>query len=170
MSVEIERKFLVVGDAWRRACHRRERLVDGLVIACEGRKLRVRIYEDRATLTIKGARDGRTRSEFEYEIPKADALDLIENHCGERVVVKTRHYVAHEGFEWHVDEYAGLLEGVVIAEVELDDANEEPSLPAWIGAEVTHDPAFRKINLLNERLYRLKAPALGAPEKEIPSG
>lgn len=168
MPVEIERKFLVAGDAWRAAAHRRERLIDGLVVAAGGKKVRARIYENRATLTIKGERVGFTRAEFEYEIPAAEALELIRDHCGERVVVKTRHYVRHEGHEWQVDEYEGLLAGVVIAEIELDDAGEYVPLPLWIGAEVTDDPAYRKINLLNERLAGLVRPVRhdgwGGPE------
>jgi adenylate cyclase len=64
MPVEIERKFLIVADSWREACFRRERLVDGLVIASEGKKLRVRLYEGKATLAVKGPKTGSRRAEF----------------------------------------------------------------------------------------------------------
>jgi adenylate cyclase len=63
MPVEIERKYLVVADTWRKRFHKREKLVDGLVAAADGRKVRVRLYEDRATLTVKSAREGLTRAE-----------------------------------------------------------------------------------------------------------
>ncbi|MGJ0391639.1 MAG: CYTH domain-containing protein [Methylocystis sp.] len=149
MATEIERKFLLEDGSWRAAAYKRELLVDGLVAASDGRKVRVRLYEDRATLTIKNSRDGLKRTEFEYEIPLADATELIAKHCGEKVLAKIRHYVEHMGFIWEIDEYVGLLEGVVIAEVELDSEDDHVPLPAWIGREITYDPDYRKINLLN---------------------
>jgi adenylate cyclase len=158
MATEIERKFLVADASWRAAAFRSERLVDGLVAAAEGRKVRVRLYEDRAPLPIKSPRDGLKRAEFEYEIPIADATELIAKHCGEKVLVKTRHYVEHMGFIWQIDEYQGLLQGVVIAEIELDSETDDAPLPGWIGREVTYDPDYRKINMLNARLARLSEP------------
>jgi adenylate cyclase len=155
MPFEIERKFLLAADSWRKITHRREKLVDGLVAATEGRKVRVRIYEGKATLTVKGPKNGLTRAEFEYEIPRADAAEMIARHCGDKVIVKNRHYLEHRGFAWQVDEYGGLLEGVVIAEVELVSENQEVPLPEWVGEEITHDPDYRKINLLNARLARI---------------
>jgi adenylate cyclase len=152
MQYEIERKFLVVGDAWRALTHKRETLVDGLVAASEGRKVRVRLYPDRATLTIKSARDGLTRVEYEYEIPPTDAAELIAKECGDKVTAKTRHHVAHQGFVWHVDEYVDLLAGVIIAEVELESEATPVPLPDWVDREVTFDPAYRKINMVNARL------------------
>lgn len=156
MSVEIERKFLVVGDAWRGLSHKRERLVDGLLATWDGCKVRVRIYEDRATLTFKSAREGFSRAEFEHEIPLADAAEMIAGHCGDKVLVKTRHSVDHMGFTWQIDEYEGLLAGVVVAEVELAREEEFVPLPEWVGREVSDDPEYRKINLLNARLAQLR--------------
>jgi len=157
MPIEIERKFLVVGDVWRRLAHKREKLTDGLIAAAEGRKVRVRLHEDRATLAIKGVKNGMARAEFEYEIPVADAMALITEHCGDKVVAKTRHFIAHAGRTWTVDEYEGLLAGIVVAEVELDAAGEEPLLPEWVGREITDDADYRKINLLNARLAERRA-------------
>ena len=154
MAQEIERKFLVVGDGWQATAIRRERLVDGLLATSKGRKVRIRLYEDGATLTIKTGRKGRSRLEFEYAIPRADAERLLATECGASVVAKTRHHVPHDGFEWEVDVYEGVLEGVVLAEVELARADEDPPLPDWIGREVTEDPAFRKQRLFAERLRR----------------
>ncbi len=155
MATEIERKFLLENSSWRAAAYKRERLVDGLVAASDGRKVRVRLYEDRATLAIKSARKGLKRAEFEYEIPLADATELVAKHCGEKVLAKTRHYVEHMGYIWEIDEYVGLLEGVVIAEVELDTEDDHVPLPPWIGREITYDPNYRKINLLNARFASL---------------
>jgi CYTH domain-containing protein len=144
MALEIERKFLVVDDAWRAGCVRAERLIDGLLATSKGRKVRVRIYGDRATLAIKTRRKGRVREEFEYEIPLPDAQRLLANECGDNILVKTRHYVPHSGFTWEIDVYEGVLAGVVIAEIELPTAQTEPPLPRWVGREVSDDPLYRK--------------------------
>lgn len=163
MPVEIERKFLLAGEGWRAAVSHSERIVDGLFIAAEGRKARVRLYPDRATLTLKGPRAGLARPEFEYEIPTADAAELIASHCGDHVVVKTRHHVSYGGREWQIDEYEGLLTGVVIAEIEVECESASVELPEWIGAEVSHDPTYRKINLLNARLAETAEARIAAP-------
>lgn len=154
MAVEIERKFLVVGDAWRPAASRRERLRDGLIAASDGRKVRVRLYEGRATLAVKSKRHGGVRAEFEYDIPVRDAEELLAQHCGPYVVEKVRHSLRFQDFAWDVDEYEGLLRGVVIAEIELRSTQREIPLPDWVGAEITDNPDYRKINMLNAALEK----------------
>jgi adenylate cyclase len=164
LEVEIERKFLVADETWRAACVRSERLVDGLLATSKGRKVRVRIYGDRATICIKSRKKGgRVRNEFEYEIPVGDARQLIENDCGGDVLVKMRHYVPYAGFTWEVDEYEAELAGVVIAEVELPSEDTEPRLPPWAGREVTDDPRYRKGRL--RALRRVEKGAAAAPKR-----
>jgi CYTH domain-containing protein len=163
LAREIERKFLVIGEAWRDQAVRSERLVDGLLATSEGRKVRVRLTDTRATLAIKTAKRGRSRLEFEYDIPRADAEQLIATECGRKVLSKTRHHVPFKGFTWEVDVYDGLLEGVVLAEVEMESADQDPPLPAWVGREVTDDPAFRKRSLFADRAPMEDAPATAEP-------
>jgi CYTH domain-containing protein len=165
VALEIERKFLVVGDQWRDQAIRSERLVDGLLATSEGRKVRVRLYEGRASLAIKTAKKGLTRFEFEYDIPREDAEQLLKTECGSNVLAKTRHYVPHEGFTWEVDVYDGVLEGVVLTEVELATADQDPLLPAWVGREVTDEPAYRKQRLFADRMNG----AVGMPQERQPS-
>lgn len=155
MPVEIERKFLVQADDWRTKCVKSVRLRDGLVIASDGRKLRVRIADDQATLTIKGARMGPGRDEFEYPIPLEDAERLLAQHCSGRLLIKTRHLVSEEGYLFEVDVYEGPLAGVIIAEIELSSPNQAFPRPAWLGEEVTGKPEYRKINMLREKLGQL---------------
>ncbi|MFX8696288.1 adenylate cyclase, partial [Acinetobacter baumannii] len=90
---------------------------------------------------------GGTRAEFEYDIPRADALELLEKHCTD-VIVKTRHYVAFEGFTWEIDEYGNQLAGIVIAEVELPAIDVPLPIPHWAGKEVTGRAEYKKINML----------------------
>lgn len=151
MAKEIERKFLVRNDEWRKDVSRKVRLRDGLVAFVEGRKVRVRFYDDRATLTVKGPRNGLSRDEFEYDIPKSDGLTLLEKHCSGEVVEKTRHHLDLGGFEWVIDEYQGLLSGVVLAEIELPSEDAEFARPHWLGREVTGMSKYRKINMIKAR-------------------
>jgi CYTH domain-containing protein len=166
---EIERKFLVVGSAWRDHAVRSERLVDGLLATSKGRKVRVRLYADRATIAIKTRKKGRSRFEFEYDIPICDAQQLHCTECGRTVLAKTRYYVPYANFLWEVDVYEPPLDGVVLAEVELTSADQDPPLPTWVGREVTEDPAFRKRNLFAERALRKFRAKPGRESTEAPA-
>lgn len=148
MGTEIERKFLVRSHAWREASTREPIAIrQGYLVAGEGASVRVRIADESATLTIKGERDGRTRDEFEYPIPVADAHGL-HALCPHPLIEKQRHEITHCGKLWEVDEFGGALAGLVIAEVELDREDEAVELPDWVGEEVTHDVRYRNSSLV----------------------
>ncbi|MBB3949989.1 CYTH domain-containing protein [Aureimonas jatrophae] len=148
MHLEIERKFLVAGEGWRERATGRRALRDGLVSQGSNGKVRVRLDGERAWLTVKGARSGISRTEFEYEIPVADAEHMLAHVCSGSVIEKTRFLVPHAGQAWEVDVFQGRLEGLVWAEVELQSETQTVTLPPWAGREVTGDPRFRHANLL----------------------
>jgi adenylate cyclase len=148
MTLEIERKFLVANDSWKNSVVRSIRIRDGLIANNKGHKARVRIANDVATIAVKSRRSGLACTEFEYVIPNSDAEEMLRIMCEGNVLDKTRHFVSHAGNTWQVDVYEGLLDGVVLAEIELTDADQKLTLPDWIGAEVTADPAYRKINMV----------------------
>jgi CYTH domain-containing protein len=127
--VEIERKFLVVNDDWRRSAIRTVSIRDGLVAAYQGRKVRVRISGGIATIAIKGPRTGIARSEFEYEIPIADAEKMLSTICADDTLEKERFFVEDGGAAWHIDVYGGILNGVIIPEIELTEEAQEIVLP-----------------------------------------
>ena len=146
--VEIERKFLVINDEWRQLAVRGVKLRDGLIAAYKDRKVRVRIAgDDIATIAIKGQRIGIAQAEFEYQIPIADAERMLSTICRDDTLEKERFFVEDAGGTWHVDVYSGVLQGVVIAEIELKHESQELILPRWIGKEVTGDSFYRKINM-----------------------
>lgn len=153
MPLEIERKFLVRNDAWRAEVVRSERLCDGLVAASDDRKVRVRLYENRATLTVKSKQEQGQRAEFEYEIPGDHAREMLALHCS-GVIEKTRHHVPFGGLDWEIDVYDGVLAGVVLAEVELDRIDREVKLPGWAGEEITGRPEYKKGAMLAARRAR----------------
>jgi adenylate cyclase len=155
--IEIERKFLVINDEWRQLAVRSVRLRDGLIAAYKDRKVRVRIAGDHiATLAIKGSRIGIAQAEFEYEIPIADAERMLSTMCQGDTLEKERFFVEDGGGNWHVDVYSGILQGVVIAEVELKHESQELILPRWIGKEVTGNSFYRKINMRARALNSLQ--------------
>jgi adenylate cyclase len=162
MPVEIERKFLVKNDAWRDQVTRAERLRDGLVARDDDLKVRVRCYGNRTTLCIKSGRRGISREEFEYEIPPDHAAAIFA-HCAGRILEKTRHYVPGESGLWEVDVYHDLLDGVVIAEIELPDEDAPVHLPDWVGEEITGDPRYSKVNMLTERKRAMRAAQPSSP-------
>jgi CYTH domain-containing protein len=154
--VEIERKFLVTNDEWRQLAVRSVRLRDGLIATYKDRKVRVRIAgDDKATIAVKGRRVGIAQAEFEYEIPIADAERMLSTICADDTLEKERFFVDDAEGTWHVDVYSGILQGIVIAEIELKHESQELILPRWIGKEVTGDPFFKKINMRARALNEL---------------
>jgi len=145
--VEVERKFLIANDDWKRSVVGSVAIRDGLVALYKDRKVRVRISDDTATITIKGPRTGIRRDEFEYEIPLVDAERMLATVCNKDVLEKRRYFVEASRAIWHVDVYSGVLDGVVLAEIELRQENETLALPSWVGREVTGDLRYRKFNL-----------------------
>ena len=162
-AVEIERKFLVANDEWRQSAVRSVRIRDGLIAVYKDRKVRVRICGDIATIAVKGPRTGIARPEFEYEIPMADAERMLSTLCQDDTLEKQRFFVEKTGATGSVDVYSGLLQGVVIAEIELKQESQELILPRWIGKEVTGDPFYSKINM---RVRALKSSSLVATGRE----
>lgn len=143
MGIEIERKFLTTSDAWRGQAERVVRMAQGylndLGAVESGRQrcsVRVRIAGDEAFLNLKSRELGHTRQEFDYPIPVADAEALLAL-CTGGLIDKHRHYVRHAGHLWEVDEFHGANAGLVVAELELQAADESFATPAWIGPEVT---------------------------------
>lgn len=155
MAVEIERKFLLSDDFWRASVSGSTKIRDGLLAFYDKRKIRIRFYDEKATLTVKGPRKGLARYEFEYSIPKSDGLILLEQRCKGEIIEKTRHHVVFDGQEWPIDEYHGLLSGVILAEIELPSEETDISIPPWVAREVTGVEKYRKVNLLKARKRKL---------------
>ncbi len=142
MKKEIERKFTVTGD-FRREILRSCRIVQGYLSSVPERTVRIRIREDKAFITIKGPGDpsGVSRDEWEKEISITDAEELL-NLCEPGILEKIRHEIRVGKHIFEVDEFRGRNEGLIIAEVELSEADEKFEKPSWIGKEVTGDKRF----------------------------
>ena len=163
MGVEIERKFLLAGDAWRAQVVRSERmqqgyLIDAAALRASGVRcsVRVRIAGDSAWLNIKSALHGIERREYDYAIPLADAERQLAEFCDARVE-KTRHYVPHGGYTFEIDEFHGENAGLLVAELELPAVDAAFERPHWLGAEVSDVPRYYNIHLIHHPYARWSA-------------
>ncbi len=147
MGQEIERKFLLQSDAWRDEVSSSVRMVQGYLARGEHSAVRVRICGDVAQLNIKHTLDGIHRLEYEYEIPVGDAREILDQVAQRPLIDKTRHHVARGGHLWEIDEFYGENAGLVVAEIELDEAEQSFERPPWLGEEVSQDPRYYNSNL-----------------------
>ncbi|MCG5516107.1 MULTISPECIES: CYTH domain-containing protein [Ectothiorhodospira] len=148
MGQEIEKKFLVVSDAWKKHVTKSVKLRQGYLCGNKSASVRVRVSDEQADLNIKSATLGVQRQEFEYPIPATDAHELLESLCHHPLIEKTRHFVPVGDHLWEVDVFEGDNAGLVVAEVELEHAQQEPEIPAWAGEEVSHDPRYYNTSLV----------------------
>lgn len=139
---EIEYKFLVDHEAWK-DCEKPEpeEIIQTYVARTETTTVRIRTKGKKAYLTLKGKTVGRTRSEYEYEIPVAEALEMMEQFTT-KSLRKLRYHIPHNGRVWEVDVFQGKLEGLIIAELEVESEEESFDLPDWVTHDVSDDPQY----------------------------
>lgn len=142
MAKEIERKFLVKDNSFDLSATERRHVRQTYLSARPEATVRLRVCDDRAWITVKGRNAGAVRDEWEYEIPVADAEDMASRLTGGWSIDKTRCIVIHGGRRWEVDVFHGRHEGLILAEVELEDAGAAVEIPPFIGEEVTGDPRY----------------------------
>ena len=150
MGKEIERKFLVRGDAWRllaKGTTYRQGYLNSV-------KVRVRTTDAKAFLTIKGVTVGATRPEYEYEIPFDEGKAMLDALAEKPLIEKKRYKIPVGGVMWEVDEFLGDNAGLIVAEVELTSEGQAFDMPAWIGEEVTGDPRYYNANLIKNPFTR----------------
>lgn len=140
MPTEIERKYLVRDDTWQNGSVG-VRISQGYLAKDADRTVRVRVAGETGWLTIKGRSVGIRRAEYEYEIPLAEARELLEM-CLPGVIDKTRHRISYKGHDWEIDVFHADNDGLIVAEVELEDESIFPELPLWVGDEVSADSRY----------------------------
>ncbi len=142
MGVEIERKFLLKDDSWKKSISESFNIVQGYLSREKGRTVRIRRKGDEAFITIKGVTDADLKTpEFEYAIPLKDFDGLIKLALP-GVIEKTRHIVMHDGMRWEIDVFGGAHKGLDLAEIELTSKDQSFAKPAWLGEEVTGQPRY----------------------------
>jgi CYTH domain-containing protein len=148
VGVEIERKFLVDAEKWSKVLPNKTITIKQGYLSKENNPVvRVRIADEVGYLTLKGKTEGITRKEFEYTIPKTEAEELIALFCP-KFIHKLRHELKVGNHTWVIDEFITPRKGLLLAEVELTNENEEIPLPDWITHEVSDDPSYFNSNML----------------------
>ena len=147
MPVEIERKFLVRNDGWRSAADGGNRFRQGYIVGEDRCDVRIRIPANgQCTLTIKLAKSGVSRFEFEHPVELSEAEGLMEL-CEGAILDKTRFNVRHQGQTWEIDVYAGANTGLVVAEIELESEAQDFARPSWLGGEITGQKRYKNAML-----------------------
>jgi CYTH domain-containing protein len=147
MGVEIERKFLIENDFWKNEIKEEVLIKQGYLNSEAERTVRVRTYGEQGFLTIKSKSQHLTRKEFEYQIPLADAQDLL-NLCEKPIIEKKRFLVFSGDKTWEIDVFEGENEGLVVAEIELISEEETFEIPHWLGKEVSSDSRYYNSSLI----------------------
>jgi CYTH domain-containing protein len=154
MGVEIERKFLVTGNVWEQYTNVKiQHIQQGYISKSKKHTVRIRIVADtEAYITIKGPRIGCTGSEFEYQIPYDDGIQMLKM-CDAGLIEKTR-YVFKDAYNqlWEVDKFAGNNDGLIVAEIELPSEDTLVILPDWITLECTFDKRYTNSRLSSHSL------------------
>ncbi len=148
MATEIERKFLLSGDSWRDGISKQSHYRQGYLANSSAASVRVRVADGKAHLNIKGMTLGVSRKEFEYEIPLADGLDMLDNLCVGPLIEKRRYFVEYGDHTWEIDVFEGDNAGLVVAEVELGSEDEPFERPPWLGEEVSHEERYYNVCLV----------------------
>jgi len=147
MAIEIEHKFLLKNDDWKKEVYKSTEYKQAYIISDNKRSVRVRITDDKAWLNIKSATIGTHRQEYEYEISLNDAVEILNTLCEKPIIEKTRHLVSHKQHTWEIDVFSGDNYGLTVAEVELSSIGEKFEKPDWVADEVTHDLKYYNNNL-----------------------
>ncbi len=158
MPLEIERKFLVVDESWRKEADTGIGMRQGYLSRNDKNSVRVRIAGDKASLNIKSATPGCVRREYEYPIPVAEAEELLAGLCIDEIIEKTRYHVRVGEFVFEIDVFSGTNRGLVVAEIELEDLNQDFPRPAWLGREVSDEIRYYNSQLAHYP-YREWTPA-----------
>lgn len=147
MPIEIERKFLLASEDWRKEADQGTIFKQGYLNSQKERTVRIRVAGAKGLITVKGVTVKNSRAEFEYEIPLVDAEELLLL-CEKPLIEKRRYIVMSNGMAWEIDVFEGENQGLILAEVELESEEQEIVLPAWIGEEVSGDARYYNANLV----------------------
>jgi len=147
MAMEIEKKFLVKDDKYR-SLAASTLFRQGYLSVDAERTVRVRSYNGKGFLTVKGKTKFCSREEYEYDIPIQDAESMLDNLCVRPIIEKVRYFLTYDDRKWVVDEFLGVNKGLVIAEIELESEHQIFKKPEWIGNEVTSDLRYYNSNLV----------------------
>ena len=152
MAIEIEKKFLIADDSFKKLSHTSIGITQGYIFSSKNKVLRVRLTPDVSKIAIKSGRD-IVRKEYEYIIPHEDAKQML-TLCENYLIRKTRYLVDFKGFTWEIDVFHNDNKGLIVAEIELESKNQDFEKPNWIGDEVSNDKRYYN-HYLSKKPFKL---------------
>ena len=137
MAIEIERRFLVDNEDWKLKGIISEEFSQAYLNSNQDEwTIRIRIIDNnKSYITLKSFINGFVNYEFEYQIPKKDAMELFK--LSRHKITKTRYQLKINDKHWVVDCFSGSNSSLKIAEIELSSESEEIEVPSWCGKEIT---------------------------------
>lgn len=154
MAMEIERKFLVINDDWKKENPSGYLYLQGYFSTDSSPVIRIRISDGKGWITIKKRKGNWARLEYEYEIPLCEATEMMDELCRKPLIEKIRYKIFYETRTWEIDVFSGENQGLVVAEIELCDEGDVFAKPPWLGEEITHDPRYLNVNLASHPYCR----------------
>ncbi len=148
MATEIERKFLLKNSSWKNLADEGTHFCQGYLVGSQHASVRVRIQGKRAFLNIKSATIDIVRQEYEYEIPLTEANEMLETLCEKPLINKIRYRLENDNHVWEIDVFSGDNQGLIVAEIELNDKDESFTKPDWLGKEVSDDNRYYNVCLV----------------------
>ena len=152
MAIEIEKKFLIADDSFKKLSHNSIEITQGYIFSSKNKVLRVRLTPNISKIAIKSGRD-IVREEYEYIIPHEDAKQML-TLCENYLICKTRYFVDFKGFTWEIDVFKNDNIGLIVAEIELESKDQDFEKPSWIGDEVSHDKRYYN-HYLSKKPFKL---------------
>ena len=148
---EIERKFLVDKKTLPSLdLYECKKITQGYLLNTNEKTVRVRLFDNEAFITVKGATSGISRDEYDFPIPHSDAKDILEGLI-DRKIDKTRYIIPFANKNWELDVFHNHLDGLIIAEVELESENELLEIPEWCAEEVSHNAMYYNSQLISKK-------------------
>ena len=147
---EIEYKYLVDQSKWDELIKPEpQTIIQGFLSRSKELVVRVRVKGEKGYLTIKGKSEGIARTEFEYLIPVDEAKAMLAEFA-DKQIIKKRYEINVDGKTWEVDEFEGALEGLILAELEVESEDENFTLPDWVTKDVSTDPNYFNAVLIDK--------------------
>ena len=153
---EIERKFLVNKNALPSLdLFDHIIITQGYLLNTKDKTVRIRLSNNTAFITIKGATSGISRDEYEYQIPYDEAKSILKDFIDQKIS-KTRYIIPFASKKWELDVFHNHLEGLIIAEVELENEKESIEIPSWCTEEVSQNPIYFNAHLISSNQQSFK--------------
>ena len=148
MALEIERRFLIKNDTWKKFIINKICIEQGyLSKSLDDWIIRIRFNGKDFKMALKKHIKSFTNFEFEYSIPHSDGEKIMSSL--KNTIIKERFFLNFDKKAWIIDSFKGENYPLEIAEIELADEEEDLNLPPFVSKEITGLRHFSNLSLCN---------------------